>query len=169
MSTIFKTGINIPKVVKKLELKNYHGDLKGQFIMVWVNLSRSVHNEYADMQTKIHTWNEEGKQLLLDLQAQVKEAQEAKKSKKKIEQVRKKNQKVYDDHMESITVINEEMYTWYANVFSQHKDASHHCTSEQVKELADASAEQDNANFWGWLTHQTHAMIIAHGNQHLKK
>ena len=168
-SNIFKTGINIPKVVKKLELSNYHDDLKGKFIMVWVNLTRQAHQEYADVQEKLRVWSNEGKEILEELARQVEAAQEAEKSKKEIEKIRKKNKKLFDEHMETIASVNDEMYAWYSQVFSQHKNEVHHCTPEEVRIIAETSRDQDNGSFWGWIADRTNAMIVHHGNQHLKK
>lgn len=168
-SNIFKSGINIPKVVKKLELSNYHEELKGKFIMVWVNLTRQVHQDYADIQEKLRVWSNEGKKILDELAKQVEEAQETDKSKKEIEKIRKKNEKLFDEHMEDVAAVNDEMYAWYAVVFSQHKNEVHHCTAEEVRRMAEASLEQDNGSMWGWISHRTNAMIVQHGNQQLKK
>lgn len=168
-SNIFKTGINIPKVVKKLELKNYHADLKGKFITVWVNLTRQAHSDYADIQESLRVWSSEGKQILEVLSEQVAAAQEVEKTEKQIEKIRQKNEKLFNDHMETVTLVNDEMFAWYSEVWSQHKDQDHHCTLEEVRRIAEASSEQDNSNLWGWITSRTHAMIIQHGNQQLKK
>ncbi len=166
---IFKDGINIPKVVKKLELSGYHGDLKNSFIFVWVNLTRATHKEYADIQTSLREWSDQGKAILVDLTEQVEAAQKDKKTDKEIEKIRKKNEKKFDDHMESVQAVNDEMYVWYAKVWSQHKNEVHHCTADEVRRIAETSSEEDNSNFWGWITSRTQAMILQHGNQQLKK
>lgn len=168
-SNIFKSGIVIPRVVKKLELKNYHSDLKGSFIMVWVNLTRAAHEEYADVMRRTSEWNARGEGIIKKLAAQIKEAEDAKKTEKQIEKLRKKNSEKFDKHLETIEAINNEMYAWYAQIWSQHKDEAHHCTTSEVRTIADTSNEMDNTHFWGWLTTRTQQMIIAHGNQHLKK
>ena len=87
MNNIFKTGITITKVVKKLDLKNYHDELKGQCIFVWVNLTREMHIRYTDIQTQLHTWSNVGQQILIELDKTVKEAQTEKKSEKEIKKI----------------------------------------------------------------------------------
>ena len=169
MSNIFKTGINIPKVVKKLELKNYHKELKDAFIMVWVNLTRAAHLEYADIQKKTGIWSLEGKRLTDDLQKQVDEAQAEKKPEKDLEKLRAKNEKAFGTYLETIEPINDLMYAWYAQIWSQHENEVHHCTADEVRKIAETSSKDDNGNFWAWITTRTQAMIIQHGNQHLKK
>ena len=169
MSNIFKTGIDIPKVVKKLELSNYHDELKDKFIMVWVNLTRAVHNEYADNQEQLRLWGIEGKRIVGYIEEKVQEAQQNGKTDKQVEKIREKTSKDFDAHMESVEIINDLMYAWYAEVWSQHKNEVHHCTPDEVRRIAETSNEQDNSNFWGWITTRTHAMIVQHGNQQLKK
>jgi len=169
MNNIFKTGINIPRVVKKLELTNYHKELKDAFIMVWVNLTRAAHLEYADIQEKTRVWGLEGKRITDDLQKQVDEAQAEKKPEKELEKMRAKNEKVFETYLESIEPINDLMYAWYAQIWSQHENEIHHCTAAEVRSIAETSKKDDNGNFWAWITTRTQAMIIQHGNQHLKK
>ena len=169
MSNIFKTGIQIPKVVKKLELSNYHKELKGKYIMVWVNLTRAAHNEYADIQEQLRLWSIEGKHIIGYIEEKVKEAQETGKTDKQVEKIREKTSKDFDVHMESVATINDLMYSWYAEVWSQHKDEIHHCTADEVRKIAETSNEQDNSSFWGWMTQRTQSMIVLHGNQQLKK
>ena len=169
MSNIFKTGINIPKVVKKLELTNYHKELKGAFIMVWVNLTRAAHLEYADIQEQLRLWSKKGKEIITYIEEKVSEAQEAKKSEKEIEKIRTKLNKDFDVHMEEVESVNDVMYAWYAKIWSQHENEIHHCTATEVKKIAKTSMENDNGNFWAWITSRTQAMIIQHGNRHLKK
>lgn len=169
MSNIFKTGIKIPRVVKKLELTNYHKELKNAFIMVWVNLTRAAHLEYADIQEETKIWGLEGKRVTDDLQKQVDEAQAEKKPEKELEKMRAKNEKVFKTYLESIEPINDLMYAWYAQIWSQHENEVHHCTAAEVRAIAETSKKDDNGNFWAWITTRTQAMIIQHGNQHLKK
>lgn len=169
MSNIFKTGINIPRVVKKLELANYHKELKGKFIMVWVNLTRAAHQEYADIQEQLRLWSNEGKDILTYIDEKVTEAQEAKKSEHEIEKIRTKLNKDFDAHMKTVEAVNEVMYAWYAQIWSQHENEIHHCTVAEVRAIAETSSKEDNSHFWGWITNRTQAMIIQHGNQHLKK
>jgi len=169
MNNIFKTGITIPKVVKKLDLKNYHDELKGQCIFVWVNLTREMHIRYTDIQTQLHAWSNVGQQILIELDKTVKEAQTEKKSEKEIKKIRVKFGKQFDAHAKDIESINDEMYAWYSEVWSQHSNEVHHCTPAEVRTLADSSNEQDDGSFWGWITTQTQGMILAHRNQHLKK
>ena len=168
-SNIFKTGINIPKVVKKLEYSNYHDELRGKFTFVWVNLSRAVHQEYADIQEKTTLWGLEGKNIMAALEKQIDEATDEKKSEKELDKISKKNDKIFANYLETIEPINDEMYAWYAKVFSQHENEVHHCIASEVRAIAETSRVFDNGNFWGWLTNRTQAMIMQHGNQQLKK
>jgi len=168
MSKAFKDGIYIPKIIKDLELKNYHEDMEGSFI-VWVNLSRMVHQEYTDIQNKLAVWEFEGNQILDEIIVQVEEAEEENKSEKEIEKIRNANGKKFENHVASVDLTIDDLDIWYSKVWSQADNELHHYSVSEVQAIRETSKENDGSSFWNWLTKQTQTMIILHSNQHLKK
>lgn len=157
MSNIFKNGINIPKVVKKLELSGYADELKGEFIEVWVNPTRADHKAYTDLQTQLLNFRGEGADLALQLNKET-DRNEKVRLQKRLDKFTKKIEKEADS-------LNDAMYAWYARIWAQGKgDVS----AEDVRTIAKSSGDQDDGVFWAWITKQTQAMILAHRNSHLK-
>ena len=168
MSKAFEDGIYIPKIIKELELKNYHEDMGGSF-MVWVNLSRMVHQEFTVIQSKLVVWEKEGNRILDELIGQIKEAEEENKSEKELEKIRKANGKKFEDHVDTIDTAIVDLDIWYSKIWSQTKKELHHYSVSEVQAIRETSKENDGSSFWNWLTKQTQLMIILHSNQHLKK
>lgn len=154
--SIFKNGINIPKVVQKLELSGYADELEGDFIEVWVNPTRALHQEYNDIQTRILKAKAEG----LRLTAAVTD--------KKDQKEREEAQQTFDEFVKNeekeIKKTNAANYAWLVVIWG----GKEKITIDQAEEIAETSKRDDNGNFWIWLQRQTHAMILAHRNSHLK-
>ena len=168
MSKAFEDGIYIPKIIKELELKNYHEDM-GVSFTVWVNLSRMIHQEYIDLQNKVAVWEFEGKQILDEITGQIKEAKKENKSEKELEKIRKANGRKFADHVDSIDATIIDLDIWYSKVWSQTNNELHHYSVSEVQAIRTTSKENDGSSFWNWLTKQTQMMILLHSNQHLKK
>ncbi len=157
MSSIFKNGITIPKIIQKLELSGYAPELKGEFIEVWVNLTRVEHQNYTDLQKRMLAFQKKG----VDLYRQLKKVTD----RNEITRIKNRIKKFEKNIEKESEPINDEMYTWYANIWGQGKEK---INADQVRKIAESSKAQDDSVFWAWITKTSQAMILAHRNQHLK-
>ena len=157
--SIFKNGINIPKIVKKLKLEGYAPELKDESIRVWINPTLAIHDEYARIQLAALDHTEKRSRILSEF-----EGLDAKKDKDKVNQLNKDLKSME----KSFASLNKDFYEWYSDIWSQHKLEDTHASPAQVKEIAESSLKQDGGVFWGWITKNTQAMIVVHRNQHLK-
>jgi hypothetical protein len=46
-------GAKYPKIVKRLDLGEYHEDLKGDYLEIWVNWSRDYNNRVGDSRSNL--------------------------------------------------------------------------------------------------------------------
>ncbi len=157
--SIFKNGINIPKIVKELKLGDYAPELQKKSIRVWVNPTLALHDEYAKLQLAALQDGEKRTKTL----NQFKEL-DGKKDRKKVNKLNKQLQSME----KGFEALNDDFYKWYSEIWSQDELKETHASPKEVRKIAKSSLEQEGGAFWGWLTQKTQAMILAHRNSYLK-
>ncbi len=169
-NNIFQTGgVKIPKKVVKLDLGQYHSDLKGSVLFVWVNLNKIALDAYTEFQVRLGKWDQINKKTQEELVAEIEEAQKEKKKEKELDEIRAKYNAFFSENLKSFEALNADIYEWYSMVWSQHSDPVHHSPADGVKAIAEASGEDNNSDFWKFLTQTTQTMIIDYRNRYLKK
>ena len=165
----FKKGIQVPKVVKELDMGDYHPDLKGEVFHVWVNLSRKAHKTYFEYQSALRAWSKKEKELEAELKSKLKEAVANDWNKSQRQEISDGYGKFFTDHLDEFQELSETIYVWYSEIWSQGEDPETHFSVEEVGVISEVSKEYDNDDAWIWVTTQTQAMIIGYRNRHLKK
>lgn len=157
--SIFKNGIQIPKIVKKLGLGGYAPELKDQSIRVWVNPSLEIHKAFQ--KTRIGLLKARMKQdELVDEIGKL----DVKKDKKEIRGLSDE----LEASLKELEPLNDEFYDYLSVIWSQHKLEDTHATKEEVVAIAQQSINEENGAFWKWLIQKTQSMIDAHQEQDLK-
>lgn len=126
--------IEIPKIVKKIELAEYAPEFGEQVIEVWVNPSKSVFAEFEELQDRVE-----------DLTNKIKAAKNA--SGDEIHQVTEDSKK-----------LNDDIARWYSAIWSQGENP---ISPSEVTELLEAAKESD-PGFQNWLFDMTWASIREH-------
>ena len=126
-------NIVIPKIVKKLELKEYSKEFGDTFFEVWVNPPKSVLN---DLRSALHRIDE----IVLSNEPVTPEQAVA-------------NQKLVDS-------ILEEQVKCYSEILSQ-GDESTRMSAEELKTLTEQTFETD-PGFWTWIKTRVNQMIVDH-------
>jgi hypothetical protein len=62
---------------------------------------------------------------------------------------------------EQLLAINDRLYAWWAQMFSQSSDEATHATAEEVKQLAIACAETD-PRLWQFIQEEAFSMMTEH-------
>ena len=127
---------NIPKVIRRLEMSVYAEEMDGLALSVWVNPTRNIKNDFANLQIGLVGLKVEIEKLL-----GTKKASEA-----KAEALNKK-----------IDTVNQSIYKWYSNILSQDSDPDTHISAEELKELAD-----EDPALWIYIATGTQALIGEH-------
>ena len=127
---------NIPKVIRRLEMSVYAEEMEGLALSVWVNPTRNIKNDFANLQIGLVGLKVEIEKLL-----GTKKASEA-----KAEALNKK-----------IDTVNQSIYKWYSNILSQDSDPDTHTSAEELKELAD-----EDPALWIYIATGTQALIGEH-------
>ena len=127
---------NIPKVIRRLEMSVYAEEMEGLALSVWVNPTRNIKNDFANLQIGLVGLKVEIEKLL-----GTKKASEA-----KAEALNKK-----------IDTVNQSIYKWYSNILSQDSDPDTHISAEELKELAD-----EDPALWIYIATGTQALIGEH-------
>ena len=165
----FKKGIQVPKVVKELDLGDYHPELKGEVFHVWVNLSRAAHKAYFEFQSELRTWGKKQEELEKELEDKTKEAIKGGWHRSRKQKISDGYAKFFTDHMDDFDKLSQSVHDWYSEIWSQAEDTETHISTMDVRVISEVSQENDNNDFWIWLTKQTQAMILGYRNRHLKK
>ena len=127
---------NIPKVIRRLEMSVYAEEMEGLALSVWVNPTRNIKNEFANLQISLVGLKVEIEKLLGTKKA----------SESKAEALNKK-----------IDTVNQSIYKWYSNILSQDSDPDTHISAEELKELAD-----EDPALWIYIATGTQALIGEH-------
>ena len=127
---------NIPKVILRLEMSVYAEEMEGLALSVWVNPTRNIKNDFANLQIGLVGLKVEIEKLL-----GTKKASEA-----KAEALNKK-----------IDAVNQSIYKWYSNILSQASDPDTHTSAEELKELAD-----EDPALWIYIATGIQALIGEH-------
>ena len=131
-----KMKFNIPKIVRPLEMSAYAEEMEGLALQVWVNPTRNIKNDFADLQIKIFGLKNESEKLLALKNASDKKAEAL---------------------SERVDATNESIFEWYSNILSQASDPDSRVSADELKELA----EEDPA-LWIYITTGTQALIGEH-------
>ena len=131
--------LNIPKIIRPLDLAVYAEELNGAVCQVWVNPTRMLLDENAEIQFELADYIKRIESITRsDLNDQEKV------------QALKEEDRVGDN-------IMKRQYGWWANILSQSTDGATHWTAEGLKKLD----EQDTA-LWQFLRHAAAEMIRNH-------
>jgi hypothetical protein len=164
--------INISKILRPLPLRGYDevmGDVK---MFVWVNIPREVREGYADLVQETL----ESRKTIISVEKELKAAREML-SKKKDDEVsaedKKKHEEIKSRLAESVEAravleLDEKLYAWFSTVWSQGDDAETHFSVDEVRELFEATKEND-PGFWPWVTAETLGLIWAYRAQKKRK
>ena len=129
--------IQIRKVVRPLALRGLAQEYEDDFISVWVNPNR-------EMLARFEVAREETEQIKKQLSAL---AAEKKADPKKIREI-----------SDGLDEANRLLYAWYADIWSQGEETSHHVTAEAVE----AWARTADPALWLYLTSGTWRLINDH-------
>lgn len=127
---------NIPKIIRPLEMSVYDESMEGLALQVWVNPTRNIKNDFADLQFKIFGLKNKSEKLLATKKA----------DDKKAEALSKK-----------VDAVSKSIYEWYANILSQSSDADSHTSADELEALAD-----EDPAIWIYITTGTQALIGEH-------
>ena len=161
-------NISFNRITKEIEFAEYSPENKGDHVHVWVNLTRAMHDRWAEIQTEYRKHEQAKDMLVKQIQALAKKAKG--KSKKKRAELQPEIDQFNAELIEKIDELiptEKKLYAWYAEVWSQHADTGTHVSGDEVEEAYQMMAENDHA-MWIWLTKKTQHLILLHGNQHLK-
>ena len=162
-----RAALRLPRKTEELDLGEYHESLQGQVIHVWVNLTKAMHDRWNLLQRDIRAAAEETKAIDTAHFERVKNRTPKGKEVDRAAPLGERLQARLDANVKEINRINEEIFAWYAEVWSQHADVETHSTPEDVGNFAKQCAEEDPA-LWQWVTVGTQAKIIAHRNRLVK-
>ena len=129
--------IQIRKVVRPLALRGLAQEYEDDFISVWVNPNR-------EMLARFDLAREETEQIKKQLSAL---AAQKKADPLKIREI-----------SDGLDQANQLLYAWYAEIWSQGEDASHHVTAEGVEEWARTA----DPALWLYLTSGSWRLINDH-------
>ena len=136
----------VHRIVRPLDLGGYAKEYEGQTFSVWVNPKRELVGEQVEIQSR-----------LIGLKAELEKIVE-----------RSKQDGVGADLTADVATLdeqieksNDEVFAWFATIWSQGKDKSQHETAESVREFATIAADTDPA-LWAWIALQTITMIRNH-------
>ena len=136
-------NLNIPSVLERLPLKEYHPDFGERALFVWVNPTRALLDQRRE--------------LLRELQQHIQNGVEKEKAfpedPEKAEQAR---QRAIDEYQAFLAEFNQRMYAWFAEIWSQGPDETHVSAEEIAAWDAQAPA------FVEWLTTRTWDMLAEH-------
>lgn len=138
-------NIKIPKIVRKLKLADFDESLKEQSLQVWVNPPAAMLRKYNQIQLDIRKI----KKRMLGATG-VGWIDKALFSKGRVE-------KLYEESDQA----NDEIYAWYAEIWSQHELPDTHVTAEEVRGFHEHCQEKD-LGLWQFVSKRTQAMIMAH-------
>lgn len=142
--------IEIPKVVRPLDLSEYAPEYDGAVIQVWVNPPRAKREEFQQTRMELLRISDEIQELAKDAQdhnapeylAKIKAAGER------------------------ITALNQGVYAWHAEMWSQGDGDG--WTAEQVAEFADHALDND-PQLWQFALVRTAEMIWEYRSGRQKK
>jgi len=126
-------NIVIPKIVKKLELKDYSEAFGGVCLEVWVNPPKSILN---DLRSALNRINE----IVISTEPVTSEQAVA-------------NQKLVDS-------ILEEQLKCYSEILSQGNESTK-ISAEELKTMTVETFETD-PGFWTWVKTRVNQMIVDH-------
>ena len=126
---------NIPKIIRPLEMSEYDEAMEGLTLHVWINPPRGIHSSY---------WKFQGE--LLKLSKELEALVEKKSTEKEIEKLNAR-----------IEAVNQEVFAWFSNIWSQGKDPETHVSIEDIEHFAD-----EDPAIWGFVTSSTMNMINEH-------
>jgi hypothetical protein len=156
-------ALKIPRKTQPMKLGEYHEDLGESVLHVWVNLTKAMHDRYADWQEAIRDANQEAVRIDAEHRARAEKAAGGEQPDPEypmgadlLERMEANNHRIRE-------TINPEIFAWYSEVWSQAPDEETHLAPEQVREMAEHLKAQDPA-LWAHITQGTQALIIAHRN-----
>ncbi len=141
----------IPKIYKKIELKDYAAEWEDQSLSVWINLPRSMVNEqfaWAEAYNELSKRINENNAKVFELGT--------KKAGRKDEISKLKTE--IDQWMERKRELGEKLDEWYSKVFF---DNGEPVTKESISELF-RNAEDTDPQFKAWLQLQALTAIYDH-------
>ena len=161
--------LSFKKITERLNLSEYDPQNTGDYVHVWVNLTKAMHDRWNEIQVEFRKHelaHEALDKQIKDLAARSIEASEKEKKKLQIE-IDQMNEKAEEKIEEINSVTAKKMYAWYAEVWSQHADKGTHISGDEVEEAAEMMKVNDVA-MWAWITQATQGLILLHNNKHLK-
>ena len=130
---------NIPKIIKSLEMSEYDEAMKGLALRVWVNPPSGVHASYWKFQASLA------------------------KLSKKLESLKDSDTKEVVDINTEIENVNQEIFAWYSNIWSQDEDPDTHVSVEEIENMTD-----EDPALWGFVATGTTRMIREHRDNQRK-
>lgn len=130
---------NIPKIIKSLELGEYDESLEGLALRVWVNPPRGVHASYWKVQAELVRLS------------------------KALEDIKDSDAKKIEEINIQIDIANNNVFGWFANIWSQDPNAETHTSLEDVERIAD-----EDPALWSFITSSTTKMIREHRDDQRK-
>lgn len=137
--------LQIQKITKPIELKEYHEGYGNQKLHVWVNPTRNIRREREEQLDAIQ--KRMAQEALADTEFNEHMAGADEQAKKKLEAQLEKRQKGF---AEFIAEWNEKSYQWLSVIWSQGEDTESHWTPDEIKEL-----DENDPSLAAWLVAQT--------------
>lgn len=142
--------INIPKVIRPLDLAEYAPEYDGAVIQVWVNPPRSMREQFQEIRLGLMRTADEIQQLAAE--AEDRNAPEY------LEKIKAAG--------ERMSAANRALYEWHSEIWSQ--STADDWTPEQVEELSDHALEND-PQLWQYVLTRTAEMIQEYRGGRQKK
>ena len=134
--------LDIPKILKQLELAQYAPEFGDAVIQVWVNPPRDMLRQYGELLGEMKR-----------LQAVIGIGDEL-------------NPDLVGQHAEALRSVHDHLKAWFASVWSQGPDETH-WSEEDIGALLEHSNETD-PGLWSWLVEQTMRLIGEHRKRQKK-
>jgi len=124
---------DIPKIIKPLEMGDYDEAMKECALRVWVNPPSGVHSSYWRAQADLQKLSNE------------------------LTSLKDSDTKQVEDLNERIARVNQDVFAWFSNIWSQDKDPNTHVSVEELEAMTD-----EDPALWGFMTNGTTRLIREH-------
>jgi len=149
--------IELRRLTRPVRLRDYAEEYGDEVIYVWVNPSRAKRLELQTIGEASRQAQDRLKELLA--QANTDEPDE---------ELRQQIEAELTGITEEFDGLMATLYSWYAELWSQHPDAESHWTAEEVGELVRACQDADPA-LWSWIQDQSLQAVQEHRDGIKKK
>lgn len=131
--------INIPRIVRPVRLSDYAPEYGEQVIWMWVNPPRELRLEFQNAALELDQVRDSLRQMAPD----------------------EADPDIVAQHVKRVEELGQELYAWYAHIWSQHEDETSHFTADEVQELAALCLDSDPA-LWEFIQERALGLLKEH-------